>query len=169
MEQKQGAPSGALEGGRGGLLVLPGPCGQALLRPHFSGLVLWHPSPTPLLWDQRRNLPMVSLPNALISALSRAQDPVVMCMGWHSTNRRPILYSQKYHKPPSVGRGGTPLHCMRPMRAKEGVEWSQSRLQDSIFFPSPSLLTHTHTLSLSLSLTHTHTRTCHHVYFISND
>lgn len=34
---------------------------------------------------------------------------------------------------------------MRPMRAKEGVGWSQSRLQHSIFFPSPSLLTHTHT------------------------
>ena len=102
---------------------------------------------------------MVSLPNALISALSRAQAPVVMCMGWHGANRRPTLYSQKYRKPPSVKRGGIPPHCMGPMRDKEGVRRSQSRLQASIFFPSPSLLTYTHTLSLSLSLSHTHTHT----------
>ena len=54
---------------------------------------------------------------------------------------------------------------MGPMRDKEGVRRSQSRLQDSIFFPSPSLLTYTHTLSLSLSLTHTHTHT-HAIMFI---
>ena len=43
---------------------------------------------------------------------------------------------------------------MGPMRDKEGVGRSQSRLQDSIFFPSSSLLTYKH--SLSLSHTHTH-------------
>ena len=143
-----------MEAGRGGLLVLPGPCGRALPCPHSAGLFLWHPSPTPLLWDQRGNLPMVSLPNALISALSRAQAPVVMYMGWHGANRRPTLYSQKYRKPPSVKRGGIPPHSMGPMRDKEGVGRSQSRLQDSIFFPSSSLLTYKH--SLSLSHTHTH-------------
>ena len=74
-------------------------------------------------------------------------------------------YSQRYRKHPSLRRGGTPPHCIGPMGAKEGVGWNQSRLQDSIFFPSPSLLTYTHFLSLS----HTHTHTCRDVYFISSD
>ena len=132
------------------------------LIPILQGFSSGTPVP-PLCSGTRKGIFQWFLCQMLLSLLS-AEPKLQWSCAWDGTALiGDPHYSQSYRKHPSLRRGGTPPHCIGPVGAKEGVGLNHSRLQDSIFFPSPSLLTYTHSLSHTHTHTHTHTRVRAHM------
>ena len=93
---------------------------------------------------------------AKYSYLCFQQSPssVVMCMGWHGTNRRPTLLSEVPKAPESQERRNPPsLYRANGGQRGGGVESEQA---PGLNFLPITLPPHLHALSLSLTHTHAH-------------